>query len=109
DVPAPPEDRRDGTHGADHAGAGQRPLSAQCCGSGVGLSVGDHAVVSALVLAEPEPDRTAVEVHQTACSVRPILPDICRLPSGHPADPRRTFEYPCRTTEDADDAQIPDV
>ena len=66
DVRATAEDRRGGADRADHAGAGQRPLSAERRGSGVGGAVGDHSVVSAVVLAEPEPDRAAVEVPQAA-------------------------------------------
>ena len=37
-----------GLSGTDHAGAGQRPLSTQRRGAGVGEGVGDHAAVPAL-------------------------------------------------------------
>ena len=36
-------------------------------------------------------------------------PTIRRVPSRDPTDPRRPFDDPCRTTEDADDAQFPAV
>ena len=42
-------------------------------------AVGDHAVVPPVVLAQPEPDRTPVEVHQTSCPLRPIPSDVRRL------------------------------
>ena len=72
-------------------------------------SVGDHAVVPALVLAQPEPDRTPVEVHQTSCPLRPLPSDVRRLSSRHPRDPRRPSDHPRRATEDADDAQLPAI
>ena len=41
-----------------------------------GQSVGYHAVVPPLVLAQPEPDRTLVEVHQTSCPLRPLPSEV---------------------------------
>src|SRR5512135_1258394 len=60
------EDRRGGVDRTDHAGTGQRALSTERRGTGVGDGVEDHAVVPAVVLAQPEPDRTVVEVYQTS-------------------------------------------
>ena len=62
-----------------HAGVGQRPLSTQRRGQGIGQSVGYHAVVPSLVLAQPEPHRTLVEVHQTSCPLRPLPSEVRRL------------------------------
>ena len=60
------QDRGSGTEWTDHAGAGQRPLSAQRRGAGVGGLVGHHAVVPAIVLSQPEPHRTTLEVHEAS-------------------------------------------
>ena len=58
---------------------------------GVGGAVGDHAAVPAVVLAQPEPDRTAVEVHQTPLPLRPIPSDVRRVSSRHPRDASTAF------------------
>src|SRR5437773_10149823 len=39
----------------------------------------------------------------------PIPLDVRRRSSRHPADPQRHSDDPRRTTEDVDDAQVPDV
>src|SRR5208283_538293 len=91
---------------SDHAGVGQRPLSTQRRGQGIGQSVGYHAVVPPLVLAQPEPDRTLVEVHQTSCPLRPLPSEVRRLSSRHPRNPRRHSDHVRRATGDADDAQL---
>ena len=57
---------------ADHAGAGQRPLPELCRGAGVGPLVEDRVAVPAAILAEPEPDRAAVEVRQEGMPVLPV-------------------------------------
>ena len=51
---------------------------------GLAGGVGDRAAVPAELLAEPEPDRAAVAVHQAEGGVRPIPPDVRRLPGRHP-------------------------
>ena len=75
----------------------------------LGDAVGDHALVPAVVLAEPEPDRTPVEVHQAPRPLRSLPSDVRRLSSRHPRDPRRPSDHPRRATEDADDAQFPAI
>ena len=57
-------------------------------------AVGDHAVVPAVVLTEPEPDRTPVEVHQASRPLRPLPSDVRRVSSRHPRDARRPFDHP---------------
>ena len=95
-----------GLTGGAHAGVGQRPLSTQRRGQGIGQSVGYHAVVPSLVLAQPEPHRTLVEVHQTSCPLRPLPSEVRRLSSRHPRNPRRHSDHVRRATGDADDAQL---
>src|SRR5262249_18221120 len=109
DVPTAAGDRRGGPEWADRDRAGQRAVSAQRGGAGAGEGVGDDAVVPAVVFPEPEPDRAAVEVHQTACALRPVSSDVRRFPSGHRGGARRPFDHPRRATEDVDDAQVPAV
>ena len=48
---------------AGYDGVGQRPVSAERRGAGLGGGIGDRVVVPAVVLAEPESDRTLVAVH----------------------------------------------
>ena len=62
---------------------------------GVGSSIGDHALVPALVLAQPEPDRTPVEVHQTTLPLRPLPSDVRGVSSRDPRDHGRAFDDPC--------------
>ena len=45
-------------------------------------------VVPPIVLAEPEPDRTPVEVHQTSRPLRSLPPEVRRVSSRHPRNPR---------------------
>ena len=94
DVRTAAEDRRVGTYRADHPGAGQRPLSTKRRGAGVGDPVGDHAAVPAVILAQPEPDRTPMEVHQTSRPLRPLPSDLRRVSSRHQRGHRRTFDHP---------------
>src|SRR5208283_4937973 len=121
-----PTDRRDQHHGrqhrddertvaedcrvesdrSDHAGVGQRPLSTQRRGQGIGQSVGYHAVVPPPLTRPTEPDRTPGEVHQTSCPLRPLPSEVCRLSSRHPRNPRRHSDHVRRATGDADDAQL---
>src|SRR5262249_21651241 len=109
DVRTAEEDRRVGPERTDHVGVGQRPVSTQCRGAGAGESVGDHALVPALLLTEPEPDRTAVEIHQTPRPLRPLPSDLHRVSGRNPRDPGRPSDHPRRTTQDADDAQLPAI
>ena len=57
-------------------------------------TVGDHLVVPAVLLTEPEPDRTLVEVHQTPRTLRPLPSDVRRLSGRHPRDHRRPSDHP---------------
>ena len=43
------------------------------------------------VVAQPQPDRTLVEVHQTSCPRRPLPSDVCRLSSRHPKKSSMAF------------------
>src|SRR3954453_6053598 len=109
DGPTATEDRCVGTYGADHAGVGQCPLSTKRCSAGVGDAIGNHAVVPAAVLAQPELDRTAVEVHQTSRAVRALPSGLRRVSGCHQRGHRRTFNHPRRKPGVADDAEIPAV
>src|SRR5271165_1082319 len=101
--------RRVGSCGADYTGAGQRPLSTEHRGAGVGDEVGDYGVDPAVRLAEPELDRTVVEVHQTSRALRSLPSDLRRVSGRHPRGPRRSFDEPRRKPEVTDDAQFPAI
>src|SRR5208283_1902713 len=57
-------------------------------------------------LAQPEPDRTLVEVHQTSCPLRPLPSEVRQLSSRHPRNPRRHSDHVRPAAGDADDAQL---
>ena len=109
DVRVAAKDRRVGSHRTDHTGARQRALSTQHRGPGAGEGTGGHAPLSAVLLAEPEPDRTLVEIHQTSRALRPLPPDVRRLSSRDPRNSRRPFHHTRRASEDVDDTQLPAI
>src|SRR5271157_798425 len=61
------------------------------------------------LFAQSEPDRTAVEVHQTSRPLRPLPADLRSVSSGHPRGSRRSFNHSRRKAEVADDAQVPAI
>jgi len=62
--------------------------------------------VPAVVLAEPEPHRTALEVHQAPGRLRTLPSRIPRVSSRHPRNDRRPRNPPRRTPEIPHDAQL---
>src|SRR5208337_4243456 len=92
-----------------HAGAGQRPLSTQRRGAGVGGSVRHHAVVPAVVLSQPEPHRTTLEVHEASRPIRSLPPDFPGLSSRHPRGSRRFVNQVLPATGLVDDAEFPAI
>src|SRR5208337_2666711 len=98
-----------GTEWTHHAGAGQRPLSTQRRGAGVGGSVRHHAVVPAVVLSQPEPHRTTLEVHEASRPIRSLPPDFPGLSSRHPRGSRRFVNQVLPATGLVDDADFPAI
>src|SRR5271157_2946010 len=103
------QDCGSGTEWTHHAGAGQRPLSTQRRGAGVGGSVGHHAVVPAVVLSQPEPHRTTLEVHEASRPIRSLPPDFPGLSSRHPRGSRRFVNQVLPATGLVDDAEFPAI
>src|SRR5208283_1406988 len=86
-----------------------RPLSTQRRGAGVGGSVGHHAVVPAVVLSQPEPHRTTLEVHEASRPIRSLPPDFPGLSSRHPRGSRRFVNQVLPATGLVDDAEFPAI
>src|SRR5271157_950776 len=103
------QDCGSGTDWTHHAGAGQRPLSTQRRGAGVGGSVGHHPVVPAVVLSQPEPHRTTLEVHEASRPLRSLPPDFPGLSSRHPRGSRRFVNQVLPATGLVDDAEFPAI
>ena len=71
-----------------------------------GEGVGDHAGVPAVVFAEPESDRTPVEIHQTAGALWSLPSQVRRVPSRNQGDHRWPFDDSREAIGNADDAQL---
>ena len=66
-------------------------------------------IVSAVLLAEPEPDRAAVEVHQTSRPPRPVPSYIRGISGRYRRGPRQPSDDPRGEPEVTDDTQFPAV
>ena len=104
-----PQDREPGRVGADHVGAGQRPLLKVCVGHRRGQSVGDRVVVLAVVFAQPEPDRAAVEVREEGSVEQPPPSGLQEVSGRHRRLPDRSANEAPKQPGDSDDPQLPNV
>ena len=74
------QDRGSETDGDDHRGARQRTLPTPHRLHRLRRQRGPRTPVPTVVLAQSEPDRTAVEIHQVGVPLSPALRQLCRFP-----------------------------
>jgi hypothetical protein len=80
----------------------QRNAVVQTLAAELGITI----VVLALVLAQPEPHRTTVEVHEASRPPWSLPPDVPGLSSRHPRGSRRIINQVLRSTGLVDDTKL---
>ncbi len=84
-------------------------LPTQRGGHDTGGRTGHHSAVPAVVLAEPESDRAALEIHQTPFSIRSLPPDLRRFPGSHRTDAQRHPHNARQRPGNLNDTQLPAI